>query len=71
MIIYDIFPPTFFIQGEFIEFESTGLLPHVVVHALCAVFVYSDGVFQRLHTRLQAERHLCVSHWVSEFQDVI
>lgn len=68
MIIYDISSPTFIIQGEFVEFESAGLLPHVVVHSLGAVLVYSDGVFQRLHARLQAERQLRVSHRVPEIK---
>lgn len=61
MFIIYMFLPTILIQREFVERKPTRLLPHIPVNAIRPVFVHSDGVFQRLHARLQAKRHLCVS----------
>lgn len=56
---------TVFVQREFVEPESTGLFAHKVVSELAAQVVDGDGVFQRLHARLQTEGDLGVAHRVS------
>lgn len=56
---------TVFVKREFVEPESAGLFAHKVVSELAAQVVDGDGVLQRLHTRLQTEGDLGVTHRVS------
>lgn len=55
---------TFIIERQHVELESTGLHANITVNLLCSHLMDGDGVLQGLHTRLQAERLLGVTHWV-------
>lgn len=57
---------TIFIEEKLIKAQTTGLLPYETVHVLSAVIINSNGILERLDTRLQAERNLGVSHRVSK-----
>lgn len=55
---------TVLVQEQLVEPQPAGLLADEAVHVLGAVVVDGDGVLQRLHTRLQTEGDLGVSHRV-------
>lgn len=57
---------TLLVQEELVEPQSAGLFADEAVHVLSAMVVDGDGVFQRLHTRLQTERNLGVADGVPE-----
>lgn len=57
---------TFLVQEELVEPQAAGLLANEAVDVVGAVVVHGDGVFQRLHARLQAEGDLRVAHRVPE-----
>ena len=57
---------TVIVEEELVEAQAARLLADEAVHVLCAVVVHGDGVLQRLHTRLQTERDLGVTHRKSE-----
>ena len=59
---------TILVQEELVESQTAGLFADEAVHVLCAVVVNSNGIFQRLNTRLQTERDLGVSNCVPEEQ---
>ena len=61
-------PPTFLVEWQLVELEAAGLHAHIAVHMLSAGLVHCHGILQRLHTGLQAERHLSVPHRVPPWE---
>lgn len=59
---------TVLVQEQLVEAQAAGLFADEAVNVLGAVVVDGDGVFQRLHTRLQTEGNLGVAGRVSEGQ---
>lgn len=57
---------TFIIKRKHVELEAAGLFADIAMNPLCSSLVNSDGVLQRLHTWLQAEWLLGVTHRVPE-----
>lgn len=57
---------TVLVQEELVEAQAARLFADEAVHVLRAVVVDGDGVFQRLHARLQTERDLGVADGVPE-----
>lgn len=56
------FSRTVLIKRQLVELQAARLFSYKAMHALGARFMHGDGILQRLHAWLEAERHLGVSH---------